>query len=142
MTAQTIGDVMTKDPIVLSPTATLNEAASVMRDRAVGDVLVGDDRGLRGIVTDRDIVVRCLADGGEPGRTTLGDVCSANPVTVAPNTAIEDAIEQLRHQAIRRLPVVDGQQVVGIVSIGDLAMERDPTSALADISEAPPSQRA
>lgn len=141
MTAQTIADVMTRDPIMLSPNASLTEAASMMRDRSVGDVLVGDENGLRGIVTDRDIVVRCLADGGDPSRTTLGDVCSSNPVTVDPNTAIEDAVDQLRHQAIRRLPVVDGQKVVGIVSIGDLAMERDPSSALADISEAPPSQR-
>ncbi len=140
MTAQTIGEVMTKDPIVLSRDASLAEAARAMRDASVGDVLVGDGDGLYGIVTDRDIVVRCVADGSDPSRVTLGEVCSAEPVTVAPNTAIEDAIDQLRHQAIRRLPVVDGQEVVGIVSIGDLAMERDPTSALADISEAPPSQ--
>ncbi len=87
----------------------------------------------------RDIVVRVLAEDGNPKTTKLRDVCSADPVTMSPNDDVETAVRLMREHALRRLPIVDGGTPVGIVSFGDLAMERDPGSALADISAAAPS---
>jgi CBS domain-containing protein len=138
MAALMIRDVMTPDPIVLGPDATIREAAVAMRDASIGDVLVSDGDGLMGIVTDRDIVVRCIADGRAPDDVRLSEVCTGDLVTVTPDTTADDAVKKIRDRAIRRLPVVDQDRVVGIVTIGDLAIERDPESALADVSEAPP----
>ena len=140
MAALLIRDVMTPDPIVLGPDATIREAAEAMRDSSIGDVLVADGEGLKGIVTDRDIVVRCIADGRSPNDVHLSEVCSSDVVTVGPDTEIDEAVRQIRDRAIRRLPVVDGGRIVGVVTIGDLAIERDPESARADGSEAPPTQ--
>lgn len=139
MNAQTIADVMTPNPVVLGTEATVYDAAVAMRDSSIGDVLIADESGLCGIVTDRDIVVRCIANGEDPAQVRLGDMCTPDLVTVRPDTAVDEAVARLRDDAIRRLPVVDGNQVVGIVTIGDLAIDRDPQSALASISEAPPS---
>jgi CBS domain-containing protein len=90
-----------------------------------------------GIVTDRDIVVRGLAEGLGL-EAMVGEVASEDIVTVGPDVAAETAVQMMRVAAVRRIPVLDGDTVVGIVSIGDLAVERDPVSALADISEAEP----
>jgi CBS domain-containing protein len=99
---------------------------------------VEDDGQVRGIVTDRDIVVRAVADGRDPASTTLGEVGSTDVVALSPDDTVERAVEIMRQKAIRRVPVVEGGRAVGIVSIGDLAAERDPDSALADISSARP----
>jgi CBS domain-containing protein len=109
-----------------------------MRDRDIGDVLVTDDDGrLAGIVTDRDIVVRCLAEGAA-GDTTLDRACSSEVHTLDVGSSVGDAIDMMRAHAMRRVPVVEGGRAVGIVSIGDLAVEREPDSALGDISAAAP----
>jgi CBS domain-containing protein len=136
--AQTIRDVMTSNPRTLKASDTINTAASVMRDEDIGTVIVTQGDQVRGIVTDRDIVVRAVADGASTSSTQLGDLCSEDVVSVTSDTSIEDATEIMRMKAIRRLPVVDGGRAIGIVSIGDLAIERDRDSALADISAAEP----
>lgn len=136
---QTIRDVMMANPISLSATATVGEAAKAMRERDVGDVIVLDEGdSLCGIVTDRDIVVRAVADERAPSEVRLGDICSHEVTTVGPSASVKDAVRLMRERALRRLPVVEGGKPVGIVSIGDLAIERGPESALADISAAPP----
>lgn len=135
---QSIREVMTADPVTLPATTTLTDAARRMRDDAIGDVLVGDGKELRGVVTDRDIVVRAVAEGRDTTSTTLGEVCSADVVTVAPSDAVEDAVRLMSERAVRRLPVVENGQAVGILAMGDLAIERDPHTALADISAAAP----
>lgn len=135
--AKTVQDVMTPNPTVLEAQTSLQDAARRMRDGEIGDVLVTADGRLCGIVTDRDIVVRAVADRLDLGRTTLGDVCTAEPVTVAPTDTITAAVDVMRTHAIRRLPVTRDGEAVGIVSLGDLAVDRDPNSALADISAAP-----
>lgn len=137
---QTIRDVMTPNPVVLDATSSLTEAARNMRDQDIGDVIVQNDGSVCGIVTDRDIVIRGLAQGGDPNSTTLGDVCSTDLHMVGSDADVMQAVELMRDQAIRRLPVVDDGQAVGVVSIGDLAIERDRESALADISAAPPNE--
>jgi CBS domain-containing protein len=137
--AQALRDVMTANPRTLDASETIRTAARLMRDEDIGPVIVTEGDRIRGIVTDRDIVVRAVADGADVARTTLGDIASSNIETVTPDTSVEDAIEIMRMKAIRRLPVVEQQgRPVGIVSIGDLAVERDRDSALADISAAPP----
>ena len=90
------------------------------------------------MVTDRDIVVRTVAERQDPTTTTLADICSHSLLTVTPTDSVEEAVRLMRTHAIRRVPVVDGGQAVGLVSLGDLAVERDPGSALGEISGAPP----
>jgi CBS domain-containing protein len=135
--AHTIAELMKPNPITCGVDDTIQNAAEVMRDRNIGDVVVTDSDGLCGIVTDRDLVVRALATGQEPS-THIGDVCSRDVSTIEPEADVGRAVELMRSNALRRLPVVDGDQLVGIVSIGDLAINQDPKSALADISGAPP----
>ena len=135
--AKTISEVMTPDPVTVSQEATVAEAARHMRDYDIGDVLVSDGRGLRGVVTDRDIVIRVIATDRDPGTTRISEILSADPICVAPGDSIDKAVDVMRRHALRRLPVCDRDQVVGIVSIGDLAIEEDSRSALADISAAP-----
>lgn len=137
--ALTVQDVMTTNPTVLGLDVPLRDAARVMRDGEIGDVLVADGDRLCGIVTDRDIVVRGLAQGVGVGSLTLADVCTTGLATVAPTDAASAAADVMRANAVRRLPVVRDGQVVGIVSLGDLAIDRDPNSALAGISAAPTS---
>jgi CBS domain-containing protein len=136
---QSVQDVMTPNPMVLEATASVMDAAELMRESDIGDVIVVEDDHLAGIVTDRDIVVRVLAQGSDPTAVTVGEICSREPTTILPTASIGDAVRLIREKAIRRLPVVeDGGEVVGIVSIGDIAVARDRRSALGDISAAPP----
>jgi CBS domain-containing protein len=135
--ANSVRDVMMSNPLSVEAGASIRQAAEVMRDNGIGDVLVVSDGALRGIVTDRDIVVRALADGRQP-ETAVGDVCSPEIATVEAKADVSKAAELMRERAIRRLPVIDDDQVVGIVTLGDLAREEDPSSALGGISSAPP----
>lgn len=135
---QQIAEVMTKNPYGVTTSATLNEAARMMRDQEIGDVLVmRDDGTLCGLVTDRDLVVRGLAEGLDPGSASVEEVCNHDPVTLSSDQPVEEAVAVMRQYNIRRLPIVDGENLVGILSLGDLAIEKDPSSALADISKAP-----
>ncbi len=136
--ASTIQDVMTKKPVVCDATTVLTEAAALMRDRDIGDVLVERDGTFYGLVTDRDLVVRGVADGKDPNSTRIGDICSRDLVTTSPSTRVEDVIRLMRDQALRRVPVLEDGKAVGIVSLGDLAIEADGEAALADISAAEP----
>jgi CBS domain-containing protein len=138
--ASTVRDVMTSNPRSLPSTATASEAATAMRDVDAGAIVVTEDDRMCGIVTDRDLVVRILAEQRDPGRTQLGDICSRDVTSVSPDTPIEEAVAELRGRSVRRLPVVENGRPVGIVSLGDLAVERDPESALGQISAASPNK--
>ena len=135
--AKTLAEVMSADPVICGPADTLQDAARLMRDRNIGDVVIVDSGGVRGIVTDRDLVVRALAAGYDP-TTHLRDVCSQPVITLESTAPVVDAAELMRKEAVRRVPIIEGPQLVGIVSIGDLTRSEDPTSTLADISAAPP----
>ena len=132
-----VRDVMTPEPIVLQRSQSIADAAQAMRDRAVGSVLVVDGDKLCGLVTDRDIVVRAVAEAMPPD-SRVGDVCSPDLVAVEAEDDTAEAARVMQANAVRRLPVMDRGRIVGIVSIGDLAVEQDENSALADISAARP----
>jgi CBS domain-containing protein len=138
--AEQIQQVMTRDPVTLQGSASILEAAEAMRDHDIGTVVVLEDGKVAGVVTDRDIVVRGLAKGIDPASTPVSQVCSSGLVTLSPEDDIEKAVKLMRDKAIRRVPVVSDGKAVGIVSIGDLAIQRDPESALADISGASPNK--
>lgn len=133
-----VADVMSPDPVTLAPDTPVSVAARFMRDEAIGNVLVGSGSTDVGVLTDRDIVVRGLAEESDVGSLTVGELCTPLTVTVAPSDSIEEAVALMERHAVRRLPVVSGEEIVGVVSLGDLALERDPESALGQISEAPP----
>ena len=137
--AQSIRDVMTPDPRTVEPGATVTDAARAMAQADIGAVLVVEGGRVTGIVTDRDIVVRAVAEGRDPNSTSVADVCTTDPATLRVDQSVEDAIRLVRQENVRRIPIVDdGGRPAGVVSIGDLAIERDPGSALADISSEPP----
>jgi CBS domain-containing protein len=136
--ATIVRDVMMTNLQSVDAGASIRQAAAVMRDNDIGDVLVVEDGSLRGIVTDRDIVVRALADGRQPDATPVGDVCSPELTVVDAQAEVGEAADIMGRQAVRRLPVVENNEVVGIVSLGDLARRSEPESALSDISAAPP----
>jgi CBS domain-containing protein len=128
---------MTPDPVSLGPDGTATEAATQMRDQDTGAILVVEGDDLTGIVTDRDIVVRAVAEGIDPDDCRIGDICTRDPESLSPDQPVEEAIRILRDSKVRRVPVVEDGRPVGVLSIGDLAIERDTDSALADISSAP-----
>lgn len=137
---QTVQDVMTRDPITIDAKEPIVEAAKKMREADVGPLIVMKDGEVCGVVTDRDITIRAVADGQDPKTYPVGEVCSKEVATVSPRDKVGMAIELMEKIAVRRLPVVDNKQPVGIVSLGDLAVQRDPESTLAQISAAPPNE--
>ncbi|MGH8928743.1 MAG: CBS domain-containing protein [Acidimicrobiia bacterium] len=136
---ESIAEVMTRDPLTVPADATATDAARIMRDGAIGDVIVmKSDGGVCGIVTDRDLALRVVAEGRNPTTMTMAGICGHHVVSISSGEPVSTAVRLMREHDVRRLPVVDHGQLVGIVSLGDLALDRDPMSALADISAAPP----
>jgi CBS domain-containing protein len=134
---QRIRDVMTPEPTTIHGSAMVVEAARVMREADIGVVIVTDNGAVHGLLTDRDIVVRAIAEGRDPAGTRVADVCSHEITHVQPNDAVDEATRIMREKAVRRLPVVEDGRPVGIVTLGDLAIERDRDSVLGEISAAP-----
>jgi CBS domain-containing protein len=132
-----IRDVMTSNPQSVSPSDTIQSAARIMRDEDTGAVPVVDNGRPVGILTDRDIVVRAVADGELDRR--VRDIVSGEIVTVRPETSTQEAARLMSDHQVRRLPVVENDRLVGIVSIGDLAVKDTPEKhvgqALQNISE-------
>ena len=132
---KTVSDVMTSDPVAVEPGTSVEEAAQKMKEADAGAVLVVDDGELKGIATDRDITVDAVAEG-EGSDAKIEDVMTSDPATLSPDDDIEKAIEAMRDQKVRRLPVVDDGKPVGVVSIGDLAAEADDSSVLGEMATA------
>jgi CBS domain-containing protein len=118
---KSIRDVMTSEVRACEPGATVVDAAKVMAKEDVGPVPVVEDGRLTGIVTDRDIVVRVVAEGRDPGSTTLGEIASTDLVTISPDDDLDTALKLLAENQVRRVPVVEGDRLVGIVSQADVA---------------------
>jgi CBS domain-containing protein len=139
MPMQTVREVMTAHVVTLPRETTLAEAARTMREQDIGDIVVSDGSEPAGLVTDRDIVVRAVAERCDPASTTIGEILTSDLVTVRPDDTVQSAALLMRDHAVRRVLVCeDDQRLVGIVSIGDLAEEIDPESVLGGISKAEP----
>jgi CBS domain-containing protein len=137
---RTVEQIMTTSPRTGNVDDPVLDAARVMRDNDIGDVIVVEDGQVTGIITDRDIVVRGVAEGRDAESTPVGEICTTGIQAIEPDASVEDALRMMREHDIRRLPVVKDGRPVGIVSLGDLAVEREPESTLADISAAAPDQ--
>lgn len=118
--ADYVREVMTPGVVAVRPDASLVEAAQLMRAQDIGDVLVTVDGRVLGVLTDRDIALRAVADGADPLTVSAQAVCTPNPVVVGPDDAVSAAVGLMRDHAIRRLPVVEDGRPVGMVSLGDL----------------------
>lgn len=138
--AQHVREIMTADPVTVAEQTPLTEVARLMRERDIGDIIVAEEDDVRGLVTDRDLVVRAIAEHRDPDSTPVGEVCSHDLVTCSPQDRIDEAVRLMREHAVRRLPVIEDGHLVGTLSLGDLAVERDPESALSDISAAEPNK--
>ena len=120
-----IRDVMTSNPTSCEPSTSVVDAAKVMAQEDVGPVPVVEGGRVVGIVTDRDLVVEVLAEGRDPNSTTLGEIVSSDLITVQPDTQLSEALQLMAQNQVRRLPVVEGEQLVGIVAQADVARAAD-----------------
>ncbi len=118
-----IRDVMTSNPTTVERSTNILEAAKVMAGEDVGPLPVTDGGRLVGIVTDRDIVTRVLAEERDAQSTTVGDICSSDLVTVTPEDDLDQALRTMASAQVRRLPVVEGDRIVGIVAQADVARQ-------------------
>ena len=119
----TVADVMTPGVETTTSSEALRDAARTMREGDFGSMPVVDDGRLVGILTDRDIVVRGVAEGLDPTVARVGDVASRTPVAVAPDQDLDEAMELMAEHRVRRLPVVDDGRLVGVLSQADVALE-------------------
>jgi CBS domain-containing protein len=131
-------DIMSPAPVCMASGESVSAAAKAMKDRGVGTVLVLFDGRLSGLVTDRDITVRVLAEDRDPLTTRVGDICSGELAVLGPDDDVEQAGRLVRERAIRRIPIMENGTPVGVVSIGDLALEQDERSTLSGVSPARP----
>ncbi|ASN53511.1 CBS domain-containing protein [Sinomonas sp. R1AF57] len=115
-------EIMTGGAECVGENETLEVAARKMKELDVGSLpICGEDNRLKGMVTDRDIVVKCVAEGGDPRTTTAGSLAEGKPVTIGADDSVEEAIETMEQHKVRRLPVIDGHDLVGMVSQADIA---------------------
>jgi CBS domain-containing protein len=121
-------DIMTPDTTCVGENETLLDAARKMADLDVGALpICGEDNRLKGMVTDRDIVVKVLAQGKDPSQTRAGELGQGKPVTIGADDAVEEALQVMAEYQVRRLPVIDGHDLVGMVSLADVARNADET---------------
>jgi CBS domain-containing protein len=126
-----IRDVMTHNPRTVSPQDSIQNAARIMRDEDTGVVPVVDNGKPVGVITDRDIVVRAVAEGGQLNRP-VRDIVTNELVAATPDMSVSEATELMSAHQIRRLPVVENNRLVGIVSIGDIAVKEGKDSRVGD----------
>jgi CBS domain-containing protein len=131
-------DIMSAAPVCMAPGESASAAAMAMKRHGIGTVLVQAGGRLSGLVTDRDITVRVLAENRDPRTTRIGDICSSELVVLGPDDDVAEATRLVRERAVRRIPILRDGTPVGVVSIGDLALAHGTTSALSGISSAPP----
>jgi CBS domain-containing protein len=124
----TARDIMSTDPRCIGENETLVDAARLMVELDVGALpICGEDDRLKGMLTDRDIVVKCIARGGDPASATAGSLAEGRPVTIGADDDIRDALTLMEQHQVRRLPVIDGHDLVGIISQADIALSLSAT---------------
>ena len=132
----TVREIMTGDAECASVNDSLVDAARKLRDLDVGALpICGDDNRLAGVITDRDIVVKCVAAGGDPSSVKVSELAEGKPVTVGADDSVEEALRTMAEHGVRRLPVIDGHDLVGVVSQADVARNL-PERAVGDLVEA------
>ena len=125
-----VADAMTRRVVDLPDDTPLDEAAQVMRDRGIGDVVVTHGPTMAGMVTDRDIVIRAIAEGLPPKTTTLASIATHELIMVEQSATVDEAVQAMRDRGVRRLLVCDADRnVVGIISLSDVAVLPTSTSA-------------
>jgi CBS domain-containing protein len=122
-------DIMSSAPVSMAATEPVSAAARAMKEHGIGTVLVSVGGRLSGLVTDRDIAVRVLAENRDPVTTRVGDICSTELAVLGPDDGVEQATRLVRERAVRRTPIVQDGTPVGVVSIGDLALENNQEQA-------------
>ena len=138
-----VRELMTEEVATVTLATTLNEVASKMKQEDTGAIPVLDEDRLVGIVTDRDIVIRCIAEGKDPGSARVNEVMTKSVRKVNEDATVKEVLTMMSSSEIRRVPVVnDRDEIVGIVSIGDIATQANQEGrigqAIGDISQAPP----
>jgi CBS domain-containing protein len=119
-------DVMTDDCQCIGEGDSLLDAAKKLAERGVGSMpICGDDNRLKGMLTDRDIVVKALAAGKDPASTKAGELAEGKPVTIGADDSLEEALRTMAEYKVRRLPVIDGHELVGIIAVADIARHND-----------------
>src|ERR1700754_2977775 len=123
MAKLSVGEVMTRKVVYLPEGTMLDEAAQAMRDQGIGDVVVTSGPTMVGLVTDRDIVIRAIAENLPPKTTTLGSITSHELLMIEQSATVDEAVHAMRERSVRRLLVCDAdRKVVGIVSLSDIAL--------------------
>ncbi len=116
-----VSEIMTKNPITVDPEASAMDAARKMQEERVGTVLVADRDHLEGIVVDRQITTKVVAAGKDPARTKVSEFMTRNPVTARPDMQLEDVSRMIGENKCRRIPIVEGERLIGIISSADIA---------------------
>jgi CBS domain-containing protein len=123
----TARDIMSGGVECVGENETLVDAARKMRDLDVGSLpICGEDKRLKGMLTDRDIVVKCLAEGGDPSTVTAGSLAEGKPVTIGADDDLDELVRTMSQYKVRRLPVIDGHDLIGVISQGDVARALPP----------------
>jgi CBS domain-containing protein len=123
---KTAREVMTGGAECIGENDTLLDAARRLAELDVGAMpICGEDDRLKGMLTDRDIVVKALAQGKDPGSTRAGELAEGKPVTIGADDSVEEALQTMKDHKVRRLPVIDGHDLIGVVSQADLATHID-----------------
>ena len=120
--ATLVRHAMTESPQTAKPAMTAGDAAALMRQLDVGVIPVAQDGKLVGLVTDRDLALRVMAERKDPNSVMLGEIATKSPVTISPDAKLAEALELMSEHKVRRLPVMKGEELVGILSLGDAAI--------------------
>jgi CBS domain-containing protein len=121
--AKSVRDAMTQDPRSIGTSASVVEAAQLMREQHIGSLPVTEDDRLVGMITDRDITTRVVAESAAPETTSVREVYSRDLISVEPNNNLEEALQLMARHQVRRLPVVENGRLVGIVAQADIALK-------------------
>ena len=121
--AKSVRDAMTADPRSIGASASVVEAARLMREQHIGSLPVTQDDRLVGMITDRDITTRVVAESAVPETTSVGDVYSRDLISVEPNSDLDEALRLMARHQVRRLPVVENDRLVGMVAQADIALK-------------------
>jgi CBS domain-containing protein len=133
-------EIMSAAPVCMAASESVSAAANAMKERGIGTVLVLSGGRFSGLVTDRDITIRVLAENRDPRTTRLGDICGSELAVLSPDDDVETATRIVRDRAVRRLAVIADGTPVGVVSIGDLALDQDQRSARSQIPASSPNR--